>query len=317
MPLGWRWACGAATYGPWRTSSRTSTAPWRDRAEDLDPVLEAVASGPWTRISLPAVPADDPGTGRLVAALAGRGWLVHSLFRESCPIVDTRGDFDTYSRGLSGNARRQIGKARRRLEREGKVELRVVEPVGELDPVLAQSFALEAQGWKGRSRSAILSSERMTGFWRSVFGRYLRLGGLRFSELRLDGALVAFCLGVLHNRRLYTLKTSYDERYGYFAPGHVLRLAMVERCFEEEIEAQELLGPMLHWKQRYATESRDTNVLRAYRRRPASLARYGVRRFVVPRARPIYLRSRRAVDRLRGRRGAAAASDEDGEDRPL
>jgi CelD/BcsL family acetyltransferase involved in cellulose biosynthesis len=278
--------------------------------EDLDPVLGAVASGPWTRITLPAVPADDLVTQRLVAALAGRGWLVHSLFRERCPIVGTSGDFDAYARRLSGNARRQIGKARRRLEREGKVELRVVEQVPELQPVVAESFALEAQGWKGRSKSAILSSERMTEFWRSVFGRYHRLGGLRFSELRLDGLLLAFCLGVLHNRRLYTLKTSYDERYAYFAPGHVLRLAMVERCFEEEIEAQELLGPMLRWKERYATESRDTNVVRAYRRRPASLARYGTRRFVVPRARPVYLRSRSAVDRLRGRRGAAAASDE-------
>jgi CelD/BcsL family acetyltransferase involved in cellulose biosynthesis len=237
---------------------------------------------------------------------------VHSLFRERCPIVDTRGDFEAYSRHLSGNARRQIGKARRRLEREGKVELRVVEAVKDLEPVLAESFSLEAKGWKGRSESAILSSERLAGFWRSVFGRYHHLGGLRFSELRLDGALVAFCLGVVHNRRLYTLKTSYDERYAYFGPGHVLRLAMVERCFQEEIEAQELLGPMLRWKQRYATESRETSVLRAYRRRPGSLARYCARRFVVPRARPAYLRSRRALDRLRGRRGAAPAPDEDG-----
>jgi CelD/BcsL family acetyltransferase involved in cellulose biosynthesis len=280
--------------------------------EDLGPLLEAVASGPWSRISLPGVPAQGGGTEGLVAALGARGWLVHSLFRESCPVVDTRGDFEDYSRHLSGNARRQVGKARRRLEREGKVELRVVQPVEELEPVLAESFALEARGWKGRSKSAILSSGGMARFWRSLFGRYQRLGGLRFSELRLDGELVAFCLGVVHHRRLFAMKTSYDERYAYFAPGHVLRLAMVERCFEEEIEAQELLGPMLRWKERYATEWRDTTVLRAYRRRPASLARYGARRFVMPTARPAYLRARGALDRLRGRRGAAAGSDRDG-----
>ena len=280
-------------------------------SQDLDPVLEAVAEGPWSRITLPGVPADDPDTERLRETLRARGWLVHEVFRESCPIIDTRGTFDAYSQGMSANARRQVGKARRRLEREGHVELRVVEPVEELEPVLAESFALEAAGWKGRSKSAILSSARMTGFWRSLFERYQRLGGLRFSELRLDGALVAFCLGIVHNARLYTLKTSYDERYAYFAPGNVLRLGMIERCFEQEIDAQELLGPMLRWKERYATESRDTNVLRAYRRRPASLVRYGGRLFVVPPLRAAYLRSRRAADRLRGRRGASPAQGDE------
>ncbi len=279
--------------------------------QDLDPILRAVTDGPWTRITLPGVPADDPATERLRETLRAQGWLLHEVFRESCPIIDTSGTFDAYSQGLSGNARRQVGKARRRLEREGKVELRVVEPVDELEEVLAESFALEAAGWKGRSKTAILSSERMTGFWRSLFERYQQLGGLRLSELRVDGALVAFCLGIVHNARLFTLKTSYDERFAYFAPGNVLRLEMIERCFQQEIVAQELLGPMLRWKQRFATESRDTSVLRAYRRRPASLVRYGGRRLVLPSLRAVYVRSRRVGDRLRGRRGAAMAQDDD------
>ncbi len=280
-------------------------------SQDLDPILRAVAEGPWSRITLPAVPADDPATERLRETLRARGWLVHEVFRESCPIIDTSGTFDAYSQNLSSNARRHVAKARRRLEREGHVELRVIEPIDELAPVLAESFALEAAGWKGRSKSAILSSARMAEFWRSLFERYQRLGGLRFSELRLDGALVAFCIGIVHNACLYTLKTSYDERYAYFAPGHVLRLEMIQRCFEQEIDTQELLGPMLRWKERYATESRDTNVLRAYRRRPAAAARYGARRLVVPWLRGGYLRSRRAVDRLRGRRGASPAQGDE------
>jgi hypothetical protein len=44
----------------------------------------------------------------------------------------------------------------------------------------------------------------------------LRSGALRFSELRLDGSLIGMSLDLLHGRRLYLLKTSYDERYAYF-----------------------------------------------------------------------------------------------------
>jgi hypothetical protein len=81
------------------------------------------------------------------------------------------------STGFSGRSAKQLAKTRRRLEREGRVELRAVEPVGELEPVLEESFALEAAGWKGRSKKAILSSERMTRFYRDVFEIACASGG--------------------------------------------------------------------------------------------------------------------------------------------
>ena len=107
------------------------------------------------------------------------------------------------------------------------------------------------------------------------------------------------------------MKTAYDERYSYFAPGHILRLGMIERCFEEGIEAQELLGPMIRWKERYATAARDTEIVRAYRRRPGAVLAYAGRSLVIPRVRPAFRWSRRALARARGRRGAAAGQSDD------
>jgi hypothetical protein len=109
-------------------------------------------------------------------------------------------------------------------------------------------------------------------------------------------------LDVLHGRRLYLLKTSYDERYAYFSPGQILYLEMIGRSCKEGIEAHELLGPMHPSKERYATATRETAILRGYRRRPAPLARYAGRLWVVPWLRPIYVKLRRALDRLRERR---------------
>jgi hypothetical protein len=143
----------------------------------------------------------------------------------------------------------------------------------------------------------------MTRFYRDVFERFHRIGALRFSELRLDGSLIAISLDVLHGRRLYAFKISYDERYSAFAPGNVLRLATIERCCgDDAMDAQELMGPMRRWKERFASDTRDTAVVRAYRRRPAPLARYAGRLWVVPWLRPIYVKLRRALDRLRERR---------------
>ena len=258
----------------------------------LDALLEPITAGPWSRIRLRKLPNGDPATECVDEMLRSQGWFVHRAVEEICPIVDTSGSFDDYLRSLSRNARKQLGRSRQRLAAEGRIELTAVEPVGELGPVLAESFALEAAGWKGRSGKAILSDEPRRRFWDAVFARYHRLGRLRFSGLRLDGLLIAMSLDVLHEGRLYLLKTSYDERYSPFSPGHLLYLEMIKRSCEDGIAAHELLGPTGPFKERYATESRETSILRAYRRRPASLARYGGRRLLLPRVRPAYGRVR-------------------------
>jgi hypothetical protein len=268
---------------------------------DLDAVLAPVAEGPWSRITVRGLPAHDPAADRLDAALGSRGWLMHRTFRETCPIVRTDGDYGEYRARLGAKMRSNSNRQRRSLERAGRVELRALAPIVDLEAVLAESFALEAAGWKGRSGKAMRSSNTEERFWHDLYARFHRLGQLRFSELRLDGALIAFSLDVVHGGRLYGLKTSYDERHAGLAPGCVLLMAMIEAGFESDIEAIEMLGPASPHKQRYATESRDTLILRAYRRRPVSEARYRGRQSIVPRLRPLYVKPRQALDRLRER----------------
>jgi CelD/BcsL family acetyltransferase involved in cellulose biosynthesis len=280
---------------------------------DLESLLGIVASGRWSRLTLPAVPVESGMADLLSEALRAEGWLVDRAFRETCPIIDTSGTLEEYRRRLSSNARRQLGKAQRRLEREGKVELTAVDPLGAdapLDQLLDECFQLEAAGWKGHAGSAVASDPGLVTFWKALLHRFHDAGTLRLSQLRLDGTLIAFCLDVLHGDRLYSLKTSYDERLGYFSPGHLLRMAMIEACFEQGVGAQELLGPMLRWKERYATEVRTTATVRAYRRRLVEIARYAGRRHALPRLRPAYRNSRQALNRLLGRRGAAPAQRE-------
>jgi CelD/BcsL family acetyltransferase involved in cellulose biosynthesis len=271
----------------------------------LDSMLRSIASGPWSRITFRALPQADPLTERLRASLRTGSWLISESPHEVCPVVDTREPYEAYSERFSRNARKQIRRAHRRLEREGRVEVKVLESVGELEPVLSECLQLEAAGRKGRSGKAILTSEQKTRFWRDAFARFHGLGTLRYSSLRLDGSLIAMSLDVLHERRLYMLKTGYDERLARFSPGHVLYAEMIRAsCEGTIIDAHELLGPMQPFKARYATESRQTVTLRAYRRRPVPIARYAARRWAVPLLRPIYVEARGLRDRRLERRTA-------------
>lgn len=157
-----------------------------------------------------------------------------------------------------------------------------MEAPADLEGDLERGFAVEGSGWKGRTGTAISSSPRTLAFYRAVGHTFHRLGALRLSGISVDGRLIAFDLCLLHRGRPFLLKTGFDETYRRLAPGLVLRLSVIERCFELGLESHELLGDDTEWKRKFATSERRHCVLRSYRARPVPLAHYGYRRFARP-----------------------------------
>jgi hypothetical protein len=75
----------------------------------------------------------------------------------------------------------------------------------------------------------------------------------------------------------------------------VMRLSVIERCFEDDIRSHELLGEESDWKAKFATGTRPYVTVRAYRRNPVGLARYAYRGAIRPRLRRAYRRWRPAA----------------------
>ena len=145
-------------------------------------------------------------------------------------------------------------------------ELSIVSDPADLNSELARGFAVEASGWKGESGTAILSDERTMTFYREIAHGFAARGELRLSHIVLDGHWAAFDLCLLYRDRLYLLKTGYDERFRKLAPGLVMRLSIIERCFELGIDAHELLGDEAEWKRKFATDERAHVGFHAYER---------------------------------------------------
>src|SRR6185369_5086932 len=97
---------------------------------------------------------------------------------------------------------------------------------------------------KGASGTAIISDPRTETFYREVASSFAERDELRLSRVVLDGHWAAFDLCLL--------KTGYDERFRRLAPGLVMRLSIIERCFELGLEAHELLGDDTEWKRKFA-----------------------------------------------------------------
>ncbi len=228
----------------------------------------------------------------LVRAANRRGMWTSTDSRHTSPIVETDGDFNAWRDGSKQRWGAPLERFRRKAVRERGAELALVFAPEDLDSELDECLQVETSGWKGKEETAVLSQPETTNFYRGVAAAFHQRGELRLSTLRLDGRLAAFDLCLLHRRRLYLLKTGYDESFRKLAPGLVLQLSVIERCFETDLDAFELLGGDAEWKRKFATTERQHVSLRSFRRRPGPTLLFAYRRAVRPPLKRAYRKAR-------------------------
>ncbi|MGH2714573.1 MAG: GNAT family N-acetyltransferase [Thermoleophilaceae bacterium] len=243
-------------------------------AQALDAVLAAALADGRRGLELFALPT---GESALAAAESHAARLGMRRLAEPIhvsPSVDTSGDFDTWRAAGKPRWGAPIERFRRKMARDHEAAFTIVEPPTDLDLQLDRGFAVEASGWKGANGTAILSAPDTAQFYREVARAFAARGELRLSAIELDGDLAAFDLTLLHRDRLYLLKTGFDERFRKLAPGLVMRLSIIERCFEAGIVEHDLLGDDSEWKRKFATTERAHIVFRAFARGPAGRCRH-------------------------------------------
>lgn len=229
----------------------------------------------------------DAALAQLEHAAAARGRSQLSERQHVSPLVDTSGDLAHYLADRRSSFR-EIQRRRRKMERENGARFLPLAIPGDLERELERGLQLEDSGWKGQAGTAILSDPATARFYRSIAAAFHGAGDLRLSSLELEGRLVAFDLALVSQGRYWLLKTAYDETRSSLAPGLALRLSVVERCFEAELDAHEFLGGDLEFKRRFSTDERRHVGVRSYRRAPIPAARHKYRRHVRPLLRRVH-----------------------------
>jgi CelD/BcsL family acetyltransferase involved in cellulose biosynthesis len=250
-------------------------------------------------LNMQGLVGNGPTFETLVQAAGGRGrWTLIGPGNTSL-VTATTGSFDEYRASLSSKVRSELGRLRRKSEREHDVSVSALAPPHDLDAQLTRAFALEASGWKGRAGTAITSAPETEQFYRQVAREFHASGALRISELTVDGTLAAMAISIVHRGRAFTVKVGYDERQRALGPGFVLLMAMIERCFELGLAAYEFSGPDAEYERRFATSHCAYRRLRIYRPGPLNAARYIHHRQVRPALRLGYHRTRKVIAALR------------------
>jgi len=266
--------------------------PLAQDAAALDALLDAALAGCPPELVVSALPSFAPA----LSALRRRSYKARDLLvtepQHTSPVIELEGDFESFRRQSKPRWGAPLERFGRKMERENGARFSLVESPLDLERELQRGFEVEAGGWKGAAGTAILSSPDTDTFYREIARSFHAADGLRLSGIYFDDRLVAFDLSLLHARRLWLLKTGYDESFRRLAPGLVLRLKIIQRCYELGLEGHELLGADSEWKRKFATGARQHRVVRLYGRRPSGVARYAYRRAIRPPLAAAYRRAR-------------------------
>jgi len=155
-----------------------------------------------------------------------------------------------FEASISASRRASMRRARRRAEESGSVSFEILSPDPEkLDTLLEEIFRVEAAGWKGRDKTAMLSNEPIKRFFDLYSVEAARLGILRFCFMKIDSEVVAVQIAIEHSNKFWVLKIGYDEGWARCSPGTLLMHETIRYAFERGLQSYEFLGsdqPWLH-----------------------------------------------------------------------
>nr|WP_274706914.1 GNAT family N-acetyltransferase [Allorhizobium sonneratiae] len=203
-----------------------------DAAETIDNLLDALAMEEAKLPSvlvLPEVRLDGP-VARMFKALAiNRDLPLTVTNLSSRPMLDSLEDGETYlAQSMSSNHVRDMRRQMRKLGRQGELTYAVARQPDEVQARMEEFLALEASGWKGKKRTALVMDRLRAAFAREAVTNLAATDSVRIHTLDLDGRAIAAMVVFIMGAEAFTWKTAYDERYHGFSPGKLLMMRLTE-----------------------------------------------------------------------------------------
>ncbi len=203
-----------------------------DAAETIDNLLEALArptTGLPPILVLPDLRLNGPFAALVRAVAIGRNLPLTLANTYQRPMLESLQDGPTYLRqAISPQHFRELQRQWRKLEETGELSYNVARQPSEIRLRMEQFLLLEAAGWKGRGRTAMINDRYRAAFAREAITNLAETDSVRIHTLDFDGKAIAAMIVFLAGGEAYTWKTAYDETFARFSPGKLLVAQLTE-----------------------------------------------------------------------------------------
>ncbi len=145
------------------------------------------------------------------------------------PMLQSDDDAMVYlGRTVSSSHLREMRRQWRLLEELGNVVHTVARQPREIHMRFEEFLALEAGGWKGKRRSALVTDRYHTAFAREAVSNLAEIDAVRIHTIDINGKAIAAVVVLMMGGEAYTWKTAYDESYSRYSPGKLLMSELTE-----------------------------------------------------------------------------------------
>ncbi len=193
--------------------------------------------------------------------------------RLKIPFVAIEGSWEDYYGGLKGRFKKEIRRKTKKLSELGTLHYSMIP--APLKPEIFQEFlALEDKGWKGRKGSSILKRDQLFKLYSSLTTVKKECFRMVNFNLYLDKRLISSSLCFQSQDRFYVFKITYDEEFGKYSPGLLLRLYELEYCFKNNLTKYDFSGTAQKWMKFFTNRNHFSMDIIIYQRHLSSLVRY-------------------------------------------
>jgi CelD/BcsL family acetyltransferase involved in cellulose biosynthesis len=212
----------------------------------------------------------------LSQALAGKGFT-RTRQTAGAPYLRLPTTPAEFRDGLSSARRNMLARKRRKLTNAGAVEFKSIYPSSaDVATELSSFEQLEANGWKGRQGSAIVTRPGFHDFFLCALHENADRRRVRIDKLTLDATTIAIQFGLVCYGRYFLIKPTFDERLSEFSPGHQLTYEAIQQSILDGLETYEFLGSAEPWKLLWTDTVRPTRSWIHYPFNGKGLGRFAV-----------------------------------------
>jgi hypothetical protein len=200
--------------------------------ETIDNLFEALSnskSGLPNVLVLPDIRLNGPFAQMARAIAISRNLPINVTNAYLRPMLNSLLDGDAYLRkAITGAHVRDMRRQWANLEKLGTVTYSVARQPKEIRGRMEEFLMLEASGWKGKRRSAMLSDRYQAAFAREAIANLSEVDAVRIHTIDFNGKAIASMVVLLMNGEAFTWKTGYDEGFAKFSPGKLLVAQLTE-----------------------------------------------------------------------------------------
>ena len=223
----------------------------------------------WDVLRLKYLPPASAAASSLRDAFKTKGFPTRLEQRGSNAYVRLDSTWEGYYATRTRSLKKANNLAANRLKRAGEVRIDWLEPgageAGRVAQVLDQIIAISAVSWKRRTGNS-LDNSGPEAFIRRLSEVAHRRGWLSVWTLSLDGRPLAMEYQLIADRRVFALRSDFDDAFEEISPGSHLSRSLLERLFGRELERY-YMGPGENaYKQRWAEQAEPVAELIVYGR---------------------------------------------------